>query len=307
MKQRTNRTKYKEGMVVHPGIGEKIADIIIILFLILCMLIAVIPLWHTLMSSFSDGQLLIAHEGVAWKWITKDGGINLVGYLKTLNYNNFAILKSYGITLLYVVGNLVFGVTINVISAYVLYRKPKLAPFFTVFLMFTMMFGGGVVPTYMVIRKLGMVGTVWSMIIPGCTNAMFIMLTLNGFRQVPVSTVESAELDGAGHFVIMFRILLPQAMGMVVVTMINSAILSWNAWFEASIYLSQKRELWPLQLWIKQIVADNASIVNAASPDWDKYLVSYCVILVATLPVLIAMPFAQKQLQKGSLMGAVKE
>lgn len=307
MRQKRDKRKYREGMVVHPGAGERIADVFIILVLVLCMLVAVLPLWHTMMSSFSDGQLLIAHEGVAWKWITKDGGINLAGYGKTLLYNEYAILKSYGITLFYVVGNLVFGVIINVISAYVLYRKPKMAPFLTVFIMFTMMFSGGIVPTYMVIRKLGMVGTVWSMILPGCTNAMFIMLTLNGFRQVPASTVESAELDGAGHFVIMFRILLPQAMGMVVVTMINSAILSWNAWFEASIYLSQKRNLWPLQLWIKQIVADNASIINAATPDWDKYLVSYCVILIATLPVLIAMPFAQKQLQKGSLMGAVKE
>ena len=303
----SKRKKVREGMVVHPGIGERAADVIIFLILAVCMFVAVIPMWHTLMSSLSDGQQLIAHNGIAWKWITKNGSPNWAGYLKTVNYGDYAVLKSYGITLLYVVGNLFFGLIINVIAAYVIYRGPKLSAAITLFILFTMMFGGGVVPTYMVVKKIGMVGTVWSLMLPGCTNAMFIILTLNGYKQVPVSTVESAELDGAGHFTIMFRILLPQAMGLVMVSMINTAILSWNAWFEASIYVPSNRELWPLQLWIKQIVADNASVINAATPDWNKYLVSYCVILVATLPVLIAMPFAQKQLQKGSLMGAVKE
>ena len=73
------------------------------------------------------------------------------------------------------------------------------------------------------------------------------------------------------------------------------------------LYVPSDKNLWPLQLWIKQIVADNATLTTATSPDWNRYLVSYCVIIIATLPVLIAMPFAQKQLQKGSLMGAVKE
>ena len=175
------------------------------------------------------------------------------------------------------------------------------------FIIISLMFNGGTVPTYMVIRNLGMTGTVWSMILPDCTNAMFIILTLNAFKQVPKSTIEAAELDGAGHFTIMFRILLPQAMGLVTVTMINTAILSWNAWFNAMLYIPSDKKLWPLQLWIKQIVADNATLTTATSPDWNRYLVSYCVIIIATLPVLIAMPFAQKQLQKGSLLGAVKE
>ena len=177
----------------------------------------------------------------------------------------------------------------------------------TLFFVVSLMFNGGTVPTYMVIRTLGMTGTIWSLILPGCTNAMFIMMTMNAYKQVPYSTIESAELDGAGHFTIMFKILLPQAMGLVTVCMINTAILSWNSWFEASIYVPSNKEIWPLQLWIRQIVADNESILQAATPDWNKYLVSYCVIIIATLPVLIAMPFAQKQLQKGSLLGAVKE
>lgn len=301
------KPKYKGGMVEHPSVGERIADAVIWLILIACMFVCILPMWHTLMSSLSDGQLLIAHEGVAWTWITPDGKPNFEGFVKTLTYSDFALIKSYGITILYVVGNVLLGLIINVIGAYVLYRAPKAGPVLTLFILLTMMFSGGVVPTYMVVRGLGLTKTPLSMILPGCTNAMFMILILNGFKQVPASTVEAAEMDGAGHFTVMFRVLLPQSMGLTVVSMINTAILSWNAWFEASIYVTNQKEYWPLQLWIKQIVADNANIINASVPDWDKYLVQYCVILIATLPVLIAMPFAQKLLQKGALVGGVKE
>jgi putative aldouronate transport system permease protein len=285
----------------------QLADILMYGVLIIVMLVALIPMWHTLMASLSEGQQLIAHDGIAWLWVTPDGKPHFEGYEKTFSYGDFAILKSYVITLLYVVGNVVFGLIINVIGAYVIYRQPKLAGLLMMIVVFTLLFSGGMIPTYMVIKDLGMTGTPWSLIIPGCSNAMFMILVLNGFKQVPVSTVESSELDGAGHFTVMFKILLPQAKGLTIVTMINTAILAWNSWFEASIYVPQNRELWPIQLWIKQIVGDNASTLTTAVVDWNRYLVAYCVILIATLPVLAAMPFVQKQLQKGALLGAVKE
>ncbi len=298
--------KTKEGMVVHPGIGEKITDVIIWIILIGCMAIAIIPMWHTLMASLSDGNLMLAHNGVLWKWATANGGPNWGGYIKTLAYENMAIIKSYGYTILYVIGNVLLGLGINAIAAYCIYRKPKASGLMMLIIIISMMFNGGTVPTYMVIKKLGMTGTIWSLLIPDCTNAMFVILTLNAYKQVPVETVESAELDGAGHFTIMFRILLPQAMGLITVTMINTAIITWNSWFSAMLYVPSNKEVWPIQLWIKQIVADASNITTATAVDWNRYLVSFCVIIVATLPVLIAMPFAQKQLQKGSLTGAVK-
>ena len=307
MKAVIPKKQIREGMVVKPTLSGHMADVIIYIILFGIMFGALIPMWHTLMASLSDGQQLIAHDGIAWLWVTANGKPNLEGYLKTISYSNMALIKSYGITILYVFGNIFFGLIINITGAYVIYRGPKLAKVFTMILVFTMLFNGGMVPTYMVIRNLGMTGTPWALMLPGCTNAMFLILQMNAFKQVPVSTVESAQLDGAGHFTMMFRILLPQARGLTLVTIINIAILSWNSWFEASIYVPQNRELWPLQLWIRQIVADNATTINSAAVDWNRYLVSYCVILIATLPVLIAMPFAQKQLQKGALMGAVKE
>lgn len=305
--EKAPRRKFKNGRVERAKGGALVADIVIIAILVVIMFICLVPFWHTLMASLSDGQLLSAHDGMLWWYVTADGAPNWGGYAKTLDYADYAILKSYGITILYMAGNVIVGFAINVIGGYVLCRKPKAAPFLTVFILITMLFNGGVIPTYMVIRSLGFLNTPLSLILPGCTNAMFVILGFNAFRSVPESTIESAKLDGAGHFRIMFKIMLPQAMGLFIVSMINTAIIAWNAWFEASIYVTSVRGLWPLQLWIRQLSADNADFTMQANPDWNSYLVTYCVIIVSMLPVLIAMPFVQKQLQKGSLAGAVKE
>ncbi len=297
-----SKVKYREGMVDKPTPLGAVADVLIVLFTIICIFICVIPVWHTFMSSFSDGLVLMSHEGVVWKWI---GRFNLGGY-KYL-FADSSIIRGYANTLIYVLGNIACGLVVNVLGGYVLSRPTKLKGFLTMFLMLTMMFSGGIVPTYMVVRALGMTGTVWSLIVPGCTNAMFIILMMNAFRMVPESTVEAAHLDGAGHITVMFRIMLPQAMGIGMVTIINTAIIAWNAWFEASIYVTGQRELWPLQLWVKQIVANNQEFLNYTNPDYDRYLIQYAVIIGATMPILIAMPFFQKRLQKGSLAGAIKE
>ena len=88
----SRKPKYKEGMVVHPGPGERVADVVIIAILAICMFIAIVPMWHTVMVSLSDGQLVIAHEGILWKWLTGDGSINFAGYERTIDYRDYAIL-----------------------------------------------------------------------------------------------------------------------------------------------------------------------------------------------------------------------
>ena len=155
------KPKYKEGMVVHPNLGERVADVIIGIILLACVALAIIPMWHTLMASLSDGNLLLAHNGVLWKWVTADGKPNWDGYIKTLSYDDMAIIKSYAYTILYVVGNVLVGLVLNVIAAYVIYRKPKASGIMMLFIIISLMFNGGTVPTYMVIRNLGMTGTVW--------------------------------------------------------------------------------------------------------------------------------------------------
>jgi putative aldouronate transport system permease protein len=279
-----------------------IVDIIIGLFLLAVAFVSFIPLWHVLMASFSDGKQLLAHEGLLWLPV---GKANFEGY--KLMFADDGIITGYMNTLVYVVGASLIGLVINTLGGYVLCRKTRLKSIMTLYITFTMLFSGGLIPTYMVIRSLGMVGTRWALLIPGCTNAFFLILMMNGFRQVPESTVEAARVDGAGHVRVMFQIMLPQARGMMVVTILNTVVMQWNSWFPASIYVTNKRELWPLQLWIKQIVADNANILQSANPNYGRWLIQYAVIIAATMPILVTFPFFQEKLEKGMVMGGVKE
>jgi len=296
-----NLKKPKEGMVENPTVSGVIADILIIVFLVIVMFVCFIPLWHVLMASISDGKSLLAHEGLLLKPI---GGITLDGY--RLAFSDSSIIMGYVNTIIYVVGATLVGLLINTTAGYVLSRQSKMKKLFTLFITFTMLFGGGLIPTYMVIRSIGMVGTRWALIIPGSTNAFFVIMMMNAFRSVPESTVEAARIDGAGHLRVVFRVMLPQCKSMTTVVILNSVVLQWNSWFNASIYIPNKRELWPLQLWIRQLVSDNEGLLKNANPDYSRYLIQYAVIIAASVPILLAMPFFQKKLETGTMAGAVK-
>lgn len=151
-----------------------------------------------------------------------------------------------------------------------------------------------------------MTGTRWSLIIPGCTNAIFMLLMMNAFSQVDKSYVEAAEIDGAGHLDIMFKVMWPHCKGMALVTAVNTAILKWNSWFEASIYVPNNKEYWPLQLFVKSITASATDFLKSTKPNYDKNLLQYTVIIAATAPILIAFPFFIKKLEKGMALGGVK-
>ncbi len=289
-------------MVEKRSLGGRIADILIFMVLILIAFCCLIPLWHVIMSSVSDGQQLLAHEGLAF-WPV--GKATIDGY--RLVFRDNRVLMGYANTLIYVAGQMGIGFVLNVLGGYVLSQKTRWGGLLTLLIVLTMMFSGGTVPTYMNLRNLGMTGTRWALIVPGCTNAMFVMLAVRAFAGVPQATVESARLDGAGHLTVMLRIMLPQCMGLLSVALINTGILAWNAWFEASIYVTMQQDLWPLQLWIRQIASESQDFLNYANPDYSRYLIQYVVIVIATLPVLIVFPFFQKHLEKGMMAGAVKE
>jgi len=295
-------SKLKTGAAIDKGLANNLANVIIGILLLGVAFVSVIPMWHVLMASLSDGKRLLAHEGLLW---LPEGEANLGGY--KIMFADLSILKGYLNTIIYVVGVTGFAVFFNTLGGYVLSRETRMKGILTIFVTFTMLFSGGLIPSYMVIRSLGWVGTRWALLIPGCTNAFFLVMLMNAFRNVPASTVESARIDGAGHIRVMFQIILPQAKSMLTVVIIQTVVMQWNSWFPASIYIPNKRDLWPLQLWIKQLVADNANILQAANPDYNRWLIQYVVIVAATLPILVAFPFFQKRLEAGMLIGGVKE
>ncbi len=289
------------GMVdTHTGL-EKFIDVIIIIVMALVAFVSVVPLWHTLVSSLSDGKTLMQHEGLV---LFPVGKINLSGY--KLTFRDSSIMKGYLNTILYVVGNVAFGTVLNVLGGYVLSRRTKLKSTLTAMVVFTMIFSGGTVPLYMVCRSLGMVGTRWAIILPHCTNASFIIMSIKAFESVPKSTEEAARIDGAGHFRVIFQVMFPQCFSFFLVTMVNTAIIAWNAWLSAAIYIPTDKGKWPLQLWIKELVASNAEFMNWSNPNYSRYLVQYCVITIATLPLILAFPLFIKRLEKGMAQGAEK-
>lgn len=295
------KLKRKEGMVENTSIGSHVVNVILGLVLAAVAFCCVVPMWHVLMSSLSDGKALFAHSGlVLWPV----GGFNLEAYKIVLKDNS--VLRSYIVTIFYVVASSLAGLVLNVLAGYVLSRQSKLKGALMMLVLVSIMFNGGLIPTYMVVRGLGLTGTPLAIILPGCTNAMFMVTVMNGFLQVPVETVEAAQIDGAGHFQMMFRVMMPQARGLVLVTMINTALMAWNAWFEASIYVPRTKEWWPLQLVIRDFISRNQDFLNYANPDYNRYLVQYAVIVLATIPILLLMPFFIKKLEENMVIGAVK-
>ena len=157
-----------------------------------------------------------------------------------------------------------------------------------------------------VIRQIGWIGSRWSLLIPGCTNSMFAIMMMNAFLSIPKEYEESARIDGAGHLTVLFKIMLPQAMNMGMVLILNSVVGQWNAWFNASIYVSNNRNAWPLQLWIRQIQSDNANFLFNANPDYSRYLIQFTLIVVAVVPIIIMLPFFQEKLEKSTFAGGIK-
>lgn len=299
------KKKYTEdtvsSMVEHPSASGRTADIIVILICAFVAFCSIIPLWHVLMSSLSDPQALLKHEGlVLWPI----GKTTLDGYRSI--FRDASLIKGFGNTIIYTVSATGLGYALAVLGGFAFSRDTKLSPILVAICTLTLLFSGGVVPTYMVVRALGMTGTRWSLIIPACTNPMFAIMMMNSFRQVPKEYEEAAVIDGCGPIRMLFQVLLPQAKSMGMVIILQTAIAQYNAWFDASIYVPNNKNAWPLQLWIRQIVADNENFLLNSNPDYSRYLIQFAVVIASTAPIIIALPFFQEKMEKGVIAGGIK-
>lgn len=288
-------------MVENPSTIERVADVIVIVLVIGVAVMCLMPLWHVLMSSLSDGRALLAHEGLV---LTPVGEVTLDGYRSI--FRDASLFSGLFNTIIYTVGSTVLCYFLSVTAGYALSKPTKLQTPMVLFLTFTLLFGGGIVPTYIVIRNLGLIGTRWSLIIPGCVNSMFAVMMMNAFKGVPKEYEESATIDGANQFTIMTKVLLPQVSNMGMVVIINSVVGQWNSWFNASIYVTNQRTLWPLQLWIREMTSNNEAFLQSANPDYSRYLIQFALIMFAVVPIVILLPIFQDKLEKGALVGGIK-
>lgn len=276
--------------------------------MIVLSFIFLFPLWHVISASFSEPRELMASSGLLlWPL----GKATIEGYKLVLR--DPGIISGYSNTLIYVSSATILGTFLTMLAGYVISRKDlKLKVHITAFILFTMMFSGGLIPTYMVVKSLGLVGTRGAIILPGVINAFFIIIMKSAYEQLPDSYEESAKLDGAGPFTIMIKIMVPLVKSTIAVIIMFAAVLHWNSWFPASIYIPGKRNLWPLQLVMREVLIqnDSAKMISGSeandAADLVKNLVKYCTVIVGTLPILCIYPFVQKYFVQGVQLGGVK-
>ena len=292
--------------------GSTLFNIINYACFALVMIVCILPVWHVFCASFSDASWVLNQSGLIWR-INK---FSLNGY--RLVFNNSNIWIGYMNTLLYVFGNTVIGMFLTVMAGYALSRKDFLWASPIMFIIsFTMLFSGGIVPSYILVTQtLHMFDSRWALIIPTCMNAFYLILVRTALQNVPDSLEESAMLDGAGRFRILFSIMLPLIKATLATVILYYVIGNWNAWFNAMIYL-RDRTKFPLQLILKEILVTASSTTTAdttiltdSSDSADaalyKELIKYCTIMVSTVPMFIFYPFIQKYFESGVMIGAIK-
>ena len=295
-------------MIEKNSISRTVFCILNYAFFVLFSIACVLPIWHVIMASFSDPRVLMGTSGLVLKPL---GEATLEGY--KLVIGNMAVLRGYLNTFIYVIWVALVGTALTALAGFLISRADfMLAKPLSLFILFTMMFSGGLIPSYMVIRQLGLINTRWALMIPGITNAFYIMMISSSLKSLPSSYEESAKLDGAGPVTIMVRILLPLIKANLAVVIMFNVIGMWNAWYPASIYLPRARELWPLQLVMREMLIENdmKSVITSSDTkdavDFVANLCKYCVTVVGTLPILCAYPFAQRYFVAGVQMGGVK-
>lgn len=288
-----------------PTFAERCFDAANALFLTLLMVVTIYPLVYVVFSSLSDASRLMAFNGFLWRPI----GFSLEAYSSV--FANPMILKGYGNTFFVVLVGLVFNIFLTALGAYALSRKSlRYRKQMMMFIVFTMFFSGGLIPFYLTVKGVGLANTLWALIIPQAVNTFNLILMKTSFEAIPDALEESAKMDGANDFVILFRIILPLSMPVIAVMLLYYGVSHWNAWFHALIFL-QERSMYPLQLILREILLQGeASTMAVGASDSDMAMLTvtlkYATIIVATVPILLVYPFLQKYFVKGALIGAIK-
>lgn len=270
------------------------------------VLITIVPMGYILIASFMDPQVL-ANQGLSLN--PQDWTIE--GYQRVLG--DGAILRGFINSLIYSVTFALLTVAISVLTAYPLSKKDLVGRrWINYFLIFTMFFGGGLVPTYLLIKNLGMLNTMWSIIIPGAVNVWNIILARTYFQSLPEELVEAAVIDGANDFQIFLKIMLPLAKPIMFVLFLYAFVGQWNSYFDAMIYIKDPN-LAPLQLVLRNIliqseVSQNMIGAQAAMNEMKKIaeMIKYATIIISSLPLIVMYPFFQKYFDKGIMAGSLK-
>ncbi|MGE7986099.1 carbohydrate ABC transporter permease [Lysinibacillus fusiformis] len=286
--------------------GDRAFTIFNYVFLAIVAVVVLYPLIFVLSASLSNPEYVIS--GNIWLWPKE---FTVEAYEKV--FQNPDIINGFINTLKYTFFGTLLNIVMTICAAYPLSRRNlKGKGFIMAFMVFTMFFSGGLIPTYLLIRDLGMINTFWVMIIPNAVAVWNIIIMRTFFQSIPYELEESAMIDGAGNFRILWSIVLPLSLPVMAVMVLFYAVGHWNSYFQALIYL-QDQDKFPLQLILRQILIQGQAddMIKATSESFLAQKLSveglkYAVLIVANLPMLMLYPFLQRYFVKGVMIGSLK-
>lgn len=293
-------------MVYKNSTGEKVFDVCNHLILLMLMIITLYPCYYVVVASLSDPTRIYEGGGI----LLYPKGFSYEAYKSVLQYK--PLWTGYMNTIIYVAAGGFLSVATTVMAAFSLTRRElPFKNFISMAIVFTMYFGGGLIPTYLVVKGLNLLDTRFVMILPGMIATYNLIITMSYFRGLPYELEEAAKVDGANDYRILFQVMIPLAKPIIAVVSLYYMVSIWNNYFSAMIYL-QDRNLYPLQLVLREILiqGDTSSVGGAASQagEVQSYAenLKFAVIVVSTIPILFVYPFIQRYFVKGVTIGAVK-
>ncbi len=307
MKTSTDGSGYQKNKI-KAGFSERLIQVIIYGVLIAICLIIILPCINILALSFNDGK--DAAKGGIYFWTRV---FTLENYKEV--FRDGKIMKAYTITIARTAIGTLFSLLVTSFAAYSL--KEKELPgrkIITMLITFTMLFSGGMIPTYIQYNKLGLIDNFWIYVVPGLVSVTYLIMMRTFFESIPDSLEESAKLDGCGYFKIYAKIMIPLSKPVIAVVGLYTAVNHWNDWFSGAFYM-RSSDLWPVQTVLQQMlsramaakevttvaqaIAQNANTVTSDS-------LKMAAVVITTVPILCVYPFAQKYFAKGAMVGAVK-
>lgn len=298
--QEKTKTKIRET-------GLDLVFIIFLYFILSVILVSMLyPLIFVVSASISDPSAIMAG-----KVVLLPVGFTLRAYQAILEYKQ--IWVGFSNSLFYTVAGTLVNLVVTILAGYALSRKDLVGRNFFIFLFaFTMLFNGGIVPTYLVVNELGLINTRWALIIPQALSVWNLIIAVTYFRtSIPNELLEAAQLDGCSDFQYLARVVIPLSAPIVAVLILFYAVSHWNEYFSALLYLNDQA-LYPLQIMLRNILIQNKidytmiDVSAFAARQAMRELLKYALIVVASLPVLFIYPFVQKYFLKGIMIGAIK-
>lgn len=288
------------------SLSARIFNYLIIISLCFISILCILPLIHILAVSFSENAAVTSYSVKFWPI-----GFNTMAYTQSFSSNGFLVAMK--VSVIRALLGTAIGMLLTLTAAYSMSKSNKVFKSRTAyswFFIFTMLFSGGLIPTYMVVKYTGLIDSILALILPSAVNVFNLVVMMNFFRTIPKDLEESAHIDGAGHFIILFRIYFPLSLPSFATLTLFTLVWHWNSWFDGMIYMTQASN-YPLATFLRALISSFDFTKIGINPEIFKYLSERALkaaqIFIGTLPIILVYPFLQKYFVQGMTIGALKE